>query len=275
MGSGIVKNIIRTALAMAVGVSLIGGGAVFTHAAAAITVKIPVSQKYSESGDIPSDLNRKFNYELTSAKDGNPMPANAKFTLEGNASTNLEISYSKPGVYEYLLKQVITSQISRMNYDRTEYKVQVVIKNDGNGGLISSLYVSKRGSTYKTDKAEFSNSYTGSTTPGTSSSSSSSSSTGRRRRRRSSTTTTNVTTNVTVGGGGAPAQGVLGERMAPEGGAESGVLGERMGPDSGVLGERNAPNTGDDSEPILWMSIILISIIIIGFAFRKERKEKR
>ena len=222
-----------------------------------VTAVIPVNQTYTEKNKIPSDLNRTFKYVLTASDSSYPMPSGASngsynFSLKSTASTKIEISYTKTGVYKYSLKQVIPdSKISRMTYDEKVYDITVSVKNSGNS-LISSVYISESGSSYKNDSANFENSYTGKKSSGGSSDDD------------DDDDDDENSTSVASSGTGSTAidSGVLGDREAPDS-------------DSGVLGDKESPDTGDNANPFFWIAMILISMIVIVVSLKGLKTEKK
>ena len=222
-------------------------------AAGTVTASIPVVQEYSEKNKIPSNLNRTFDYQLKAEDSSYPMPSGSSdgkytFSLTSSASSSLSISFSESGVYKYTLSQVIpSSRISRVTYDEKVYNVTISVKSSS-GGLISDVYISESGSSYKTDSARFVNSYLGKKSSGSHSGSSST----------ESTTGSYSTASTTGTGDSAVDSGVLGDRLAPDGEV-----------DSGVLGDRENPDTGDSSKPILWIALLLLSATGIVYSVRR------
>jgi hypothetical protein len=100
-----------------------------------VNVKMPVEQDFRvTNGD--RDVDDEFTYRLTREDDDSPMPSGSNgddytFTMTDDDSRNITIKYDRVGIYYYELRQVIPSNTSsRYTYDRTVYRVMVVVQND-------------------------------------------------------------------------------------------------------------------------------------------------
>ena len=210
---------------------------------AATRVTIPVSQVYTTKKKVPSSVDPTFTYRLTANDNSYPMPGNTnpyEFKMTNSTKYNISIDYNTVGTYTYKLEQVIPSNpIARMTYDKKTYSITVAVKNNGKG-LVSSVYISQSGSSYKEGSATFNNSYEGKSSSGGGSS------------KKTTTTTSTGGSGGSVFGAGALDSGVLGERMAPDGALESGVLGERKG-----------PGTGDAAQPLFYLLVMITSAVVM------------
>ena len=71
-------------------------------------------------------------------------------TDRGTLSDAFSIRYTRPGVYNYTLRQEAGTDY-RMTYDRAVYNVTVYVVNDGNGGLETTTVAYRNAATEKGD----------------------------------------------------------------------------------------------------------------------------
>jgi hypothetical protein len=94
-------------------------------------LKITVNQIFTSSGGT-------FMYILKPITPGAPMPAGSTeegytFTITGTSSTEVEFSFfTKYGMYEYELKQVIIEEIVGYTYDKSVYTIEAHVDEDLN-----------------------------------------------------------------------------------------------------------------------------------------------
>ena len=127
----------------------------------------------------------KFEYELKALTPGAPMPGGSsgdsyRFTLNGNESKDLVITYNTVDTYKYQLSQVVTSD--KKDYDKQVYTIENYVLQNGNDDIIIRTGV-KRSDGNKAPELKFTIRHPkpsgGSHHHGSSSSSDSNSSTGR------------------------------------------------------------------------------------------------
>ena len=81
----------------------------------------------------------KFEYELKALTPGAPMPGGSsgdsyRFTLNGNESKDLVITYNTVDTYKYQLSQVVTSD--KKDYDKQVYTIENFVLQNGNDDII-------------------------------------------------------------------------------------------------------------------------------------------
>lgn len=81
----------------------------------------------------------KFEYELKALTPGIPMPEGSsgdsyRFTLNGNESKDLVITYDTVDTYKYQLSQVVTSD--KKDYDKQVYTIENYVLQNGNDDII-------------------------------------------------------------------------------------------------------------------------------------------
>lgn len=105
-------------------------------AAGKAQVQIPVSVKIT--GEAPEEA-ESYTIRLTPEDSGTPMPEGSEESCEvtveaENTAVFPVISYTVPGIYGYIVKQVSGSN-EKCTYDETVYYVRVSVTNGENGGL--------------------------------------------------------------------------------------------------------------------------------------------
>lgn len=101
------------------------------------TVNIPVKVEF-DGGTTDKDFT--FSIERKNGEK-NFLPENTKLVISKDSSKNFgPILYNKPGVYEYIIKQ-IPGDNTNIVYDKTIYKIKVFVENemDANGNITGSL----------------------------------------------------------------------------------------------------------------------------------------
>ncbi len=102
--------------------------------------------------------------------DGNRWSGSIGFTLSGTAEQSWKLSFSKPGVYTFLLKQNLSdaekSANSLYSFDDTTYTIRAYVKNT-DSGLFTEITAQKGSDTSnKVDAVVFGNTYTKTSTDG-------------------------------------------------------------------------------------------------------------
>ena len=87
----------------------------------------------------PTGTSEKFEYALKALTTGAPMPVGSsgdsyRFTLNGNESKDLVITYDTVDTYKYQLSQVVTSD--KKDYDRQVYTIENYVLQNGNDDII-------------------------------------------------------------------------------------------------------------------------------------------
>lgn len=111
---------------------------------AAADVRITVSQVFrNRSGSIPPG-GETFSYALTAEDRNDPMPEGSKdgalnFSLSGNDSRELALSFDREGVYKYKLEHVVTNKEKGYSFDVSQYRIEVHVTAGGEGGLTAAI----------------------------------------------------------------------------------------------------------------------------------------
>lgn len=143
---------------------------------AQVNVKVPVTQTFTTKQAQQVSVNKKSNYKLTALEADAPMPEenidgganeNASvgvdgtytFSMEGNAQTELSMTYHHGGVWKYRVVQT-TPDAEYYTYDRTEYILSVYVENQPDGALSAQVFA-ENGQGEKCESIHFSNGYTG------------------------------------------------------------------------------------------------------------------
>lgn len=131
------------------------------------TVNIPV--KVELDGEI-TDEDFTFSIERKNGET-NFLPENTKLVISNDSSKNFgPIVYNKPGVYEYIIKQ-IPGDNKDIVYDKTIYKIKVFVENEMDtngkisGSLISLLILNNDVSQNKLSEIVFHNKYNNNPSP--------------------------------------------------------------------------------------------------------------
>lgn len=122
--------------------------------------ELAVQQSFSAFNTSGITVSTVFHYRLT-AKEGSPAGNNRDFSLTGNDSTALLLTFSDYGDYSYELRQVVYPRRMYYSYDETVYSVFIRIRADGEPILVIS---DAAGNKY--DSIMFRNSYSRPLPPG-------------------------------------------------------------------------------------------------------------
>ena len=106
--------------------------------AASLVKDATLTVKQTVTGS-PNGTSEKFEYELKALTTGAPMPVGSsgdsyRFTLNGNESKDLVITYDTVDTYKYQLSQVVTSD--KKDYDRQVYTIENYVLQNGNDDII-------------------------------------------------------------------------------------------------------------------------------------------
>jgi pilin isopeptide linkage protein len=257
---------------------------------------IPVKQVFTiGTAANPSAVSGVYEYTLTADNTSFPMPSGSSggvytFTMDGNEELSVGpiTTYTATGLYTYTLRETVGSAAG-YTYDHTVYDVLVYVI-DHSGTLQTETYIKKNGTKY--DKAEFDPTYseaavtptptptptpapgtstpTPAPTPGTSTP--------------TPTPGTPSTTPAPSGGGGAshpgpsagPGSTVPTVRPADHGPGAAPAQPKAGGIRSFLRDGLGGVPTGDNSHIILWGSIFLSSLLLLGidlFILWKNRKK--
>ena len=101
--------------------------------AASLVKDATLTVKQTVTGS-PNGTSEKFEYELKALTTGAPMPVGSsgdsyRFTLNGNESKDLVITYDTVDTYKYQLSQVVTSD--KKDYDRQVYTIENYVLQNG------------------------------------------------------------------------------------------------------------------------------------------------
>lgn len=122
-----------------------------------VKAEIPVSQTFTNNSG--ENVNGTFTYRITADKD-NPVVegmTDDTISIEGNKEISLEIVFDRVGVYKYEVKQEFANK-SGYTYDSSVYTVTVYVRNDGDDGLKTDVFIQNPDGE-KLNKLEFINSY--------------------------------------------------------------------------------------------------------------------
>lgn len=212
----------------------------------AVSTTIPV--KVEKTSGAPSGTQYQIVLEAVTADA--PMPAQTTITVkDGETGEFGPITYTVPGDYQYKVYEQNGKQ-NYFTYDTAIYEVTVRIVNDEKGGLASEIGAKKEGNTGKSD-IKFNNQYSApkpSTTATTA----------------STTRTTIITKYQTV-----PNTIVKNNNSATNNNNPTNK--------SNTVSSLKGPKTGDDSNPMFWFSILILSWFgIMGvITIRNRRKHSK
>jgi len=131
-----------------------------TASAQGITALIPVSQEFSSN---VSGVEDTFSYALRPETNGAPMPEGSangvyRWTMRGNAETELTIFGSQEGTYVYTIAQQVAHAQADYQYDRRVYRATLYVYRDSADRLSTSVVLqNEKGD--KLSKAVFKNRY--------------------------------------------------------------------------------------------------------------------
>lgn len=205
-----------------------------------VSAAIPVKIGKTSGSGVPGEV--QYTVVLEAITANAPMPDETTITVQdkgqGGEGAFCPITYTLPGDYEYKIYEQNGKQ-NYFTYDTTVYEVIVRIINDGKGGLASEIGAKKVGGTAKSN-IEFNNKYIKPVTPTTSATTSATTST---------TRTTIITKYETIAKNDNPAK-------------------------SNVISSLKGPKTGDDSNPMFWFSILILSWFgIMGVITIRNRRK--
>lgn len=217
------------------------------YADQAVSATIPV--KVEKTSGAPNGT--QYPIVLEAVTVGAPMPTETTITVkDGEKGEFGPITYTLPGDYEYRIREVYENNGEQKDftYDTTVYEVTVRIVNDGKGGLASEIGVKKQGATNKAAEITFNNKYSApkpSTTATTA----------------STTRTTIITKYQTV-----PSTIVKNNNSATNN--------NNPATKSNTVSSLKGPKTGDDSNPMFWFSILILSWFgIMGVITIRNRRK--
>lgn len=196
-----------------------------------VSTTIPV--KVEKTSGAPSGT--QYQIVLEAVTVGAPIPAQTTITVKDGETGEFDpITYTLPGDYQYKIREVYENngEQNYFTYDTTVYYVTVRIVNDEKGGLASEIGAKKEGNTGKSD-IKFNNQYLApkpSTTATTA----------------STTRTTIITKYQTV-----PNTIVKNNNSATNNNNPTNK--------SNTVSSLKGPKTGDDSNPMFWFSILILS----------------
>lgn len=100
-----------------------------------------------------------FSFELTSEDPGAPMPELKRVSIDGEGKASFTLPFNKIGIFDYQIRQT-TKWEQDWKLDNKVYDVTVVVKEDEQGGLITAVVGSVKGSEEKSSSFLFENYYT-------------------------------------------------------------------------------------------------------------------
>lgn len=124
--------------------------------AAGVTKDATLTVKQTVEG-AANGTSEVFEYELKAVVTGSPMPEGStgdsyRFTLTGNESKDLVITYDKADTYTYQLSQVIGSE--KKDYNRQVYTIENYVLQNGSSDLLIKTAV-KRSDGNKSPELKF------------------------------------------------------------------------------------------------------------------------
>lgn len=139
-----------------------------TYDVAAVAVDAKVLGGYQKIFD-RWDIAKTFDIELKASQAGNPMPKGSTSGADGRGSKVVEvteanqmgdfgsISFDKPGVFEYTVREVAPSAegvIPGMTYSNASYTIRVDVVDDGKGGLAATSSMTRTNNDAGVDVSE-------------------------------------------------------------------------------------------------------------------------
>lgn len=128
-----------------------------------VRAEIPVSQTFTNNSG--ESVTGTFTYRITATGRSDlthPMPegvTDGTFSIEGNKKITLAVTFDRVGIYEYKINQESANKSTGYTYDSTVYTVTVYVRNDGEDGLMTDVFVQNPDGTKREADMEFSNSY--------------------------------------------------------------------------------------------------------------------
>lgn len=216
------------------------------YAEQAVSATIPV--KVEKTSGAPSET--QYQIVLQAVTADAPMPAQTTITVkDGETGEFGPITYTLPGDYQYKVYEQNGKQ-NYFTYDTATYDVTVRIINDEKGGLVSEIGAKKEGNTGKSG-IEFHNQYLAPKPPTTATTASTT----------STTRTTVITKYQTV-----PNTIVKNNN--------SDTNNNNPTNKSNIVSSLKGPKTGDNSNPMFWFSILILSWFgIMGVITIRNRRK--
>lgn len=220
-------------------------------------IRIPISQQFSTND---SNANKEFAYtfEPQPITINAPMPDGSvngvySFRMSGDVSTEIIIKSSQVGQYFYQLKQNVEEKKQYYEYDTSVYQVYVEIQKDDNNQLAMIVTIeNEKGE--KVSSAAFKNSFVGKKDNGGNPPS-------------SQTPNNNSTGGSSYGGSNNNSVGgnssTVSNRNTTSGGGSS------------VLQAGGRAKTSDESKPVRYITIMIISAIGMFLLFCKRREDEK
>ena len=114
--------------------------------AASLVKDATLTVKQTVTGS-PNGTSEKFEYELKALTTGAPMPVGSsgdsyRFTLNGNESKDLVITYDTVDTYKYQLSQVVTSD--KKDYDRQVYTIENYVMQNGSEDFLVKTAIKRK-----------------------------------------------------------------------------------------------------------------------------------
>ncbi len=220
------------------------------YADQAVNATIPV--KVEKTSGAPSGTQYQIVLEAITADA--PMPAQNTITVkDGETGEFGPITYTLPGDYQYKVYEQNGKQ-NYFTYDTAIYEVTVRIVNDEAGGLVSEIGVKKEGNTGKSD-IKFNNKYLAPSTSTTATTATTVVTT-------ASTTRTTVTTKYQI----TPSTVAKNNNSATDNNNPTNI--------SNMVSSLKGPKTGDDSNPMFWFFVLILSWFgIMGVVTIRNRRK--
>ena len=260
------------------------------YAAGSVEVTLTMNQLLNAYGSFepPSDL---FSYQLKAATPGTPMPEGSSaesyiFELAGSRDTQIgSISFDTTGIYTYTLR-CLTSDMPGYKIDRRNYTIEVYVLENLEAAVLVYLNGDKvLNQVFEHTYGTLPNNPTGDGSGGGGSSgdggsgggsSSSGSGTTNRPDPPSGGDIDEATDNPNLPGSGNNKGETTESSNSPESNDENGKDGETTGKPNPPS---DSPKTGDFSNPILWITLIassavlLVSIVLIELRSRRLNQQ--
>lgn len=135
------------------------------------SIKVEQKLEYDSKVTLPTS---RFEYVLHPTDAANPMPEGTgadgdyHFSIGGAKTAKLTaMHFEKTGIYTYEVRQVISKEESGYTYDKEVYTVQIVVKNNAQGGLTAQVENPVNAAGEKEESISFTNTYVTPTQPET------------------------------------------------------------------------------------------------------------
>lgn len=112
----------------------LAGNATFTNTTSPANLSIPIRKTVGP--DTPSTANCETFTFTIAGEDGTATPSPARKTITGSGTSSFDLTFTDPGTYKYLIKEIQTSDNNHpgYRYDTTEHHIVVTV-TDNNGSL--------------------------------------------------------------------------------------------------------------------------------------------